>query len=73
MTVVLVVVVIAFATLAICELVSVHRSPCSRHGHRWTLQLTKSRIYLSCDMCGTETPGWQLFGVRTGAQEAGDV
>jgi len=28
--------------------------------HRWTLQISRSRIFLSCPLCGVESPGWDL-------------
>jgi hypothetical protein len=33
--------------------------------HRWTLHLSRSRIWLACPLCGTESPGWELYEKRS--------
>lgn len=38
------------------------------HEHAWRLELTPTRLYLSCDECGVESPGWNLFGVPPGCE-----
>ena len=37
------------------------RSPCARDGHTWRRHDAPTRIFLRCDLCGLESPGWQLF------------
>ena len=32
--------------------------------HAWTLQLSRSRIWLTCPLCGDESPGWELYDKR---------
>ena len=43
-------------------------TPCERHGHRWSTNYTSTRLYLTCDVCGLISPGWDLFGAPDGCQ-----
>jgi hypothetical protein len=31
-----------------------------RHTHAWTLNLSASRVWLECPLCGLTSPGWNL-------------
>jgi len=31
-----------------------------RHRHVWTLNLSASRVWLECPLCGLTSPGWNL-------------
>jgi len=44
------------------------RSPCWWYGHTWRWQFSPTRMYLRCDLCGDESPGWQLFGLPPGCE-----
>lgn len=54
--------VTVLAVLGIVVALSAERCPCDRDGHLWKLQLDDpSRLYLRCQLCDVETPGWQLY------------
>ena len=37
-----------------------HQMMCGLHGHDTLLQFKQDRMYLRCQSCGHETPGWDL-------------
>jgi hypothetical protein len=41
--------------------------PC-RRGHAWRRVDRPTRIFLRCEVCGNESPGWDLFGVPAGCE-----
>ena len=37
-----------------------HQMVCGLHGHDTMLQFEQDRMFLRCQSCGHETPGWDL-------------
>jgi len=37
-----------------------HQMMCGLHGHDTLLQFEQDRMFLRCQSCGHETPGWDL-------------
>ena len=37
-----------------------HQMVCGLHGHDTLLQFEQDRMFLRCQSCGHETPGWDL-------------
>jgi len=37
-----------------------HQMMCGLHGHDTLLQFKQDRMFLRCQSCGHETPGWEL-------------
>ena len=37
-----------------------HQMMCGLHGHDTLLQFEQDRLFLRCQSCGHETPGWDL-------------
>ena len=37
-----------------------HQMMCGLHGHDTLLQFKQDRMFLRCQSCGHETPGWDL-------------
>lgn len=37
-----------------------HQVMCGLHGHDTMLQFEQDRMFLRCQSCGHETPGWDL-------------
>ena len=37
-----------------------HQMVCGLHGHDTMLQFEQDRLFLRCQSCGHETPGWDL-------------
>ena len=46
---------------------------CAMHGHDMLLQFEHDRMFLRCDSCGQESPGWELTETPPTITEQGDA
>jgi hypothetical protein len=61
-------ILLAYAVVAAALCARLYYSRPCRGGHAWQRHDTPTRIYLRCDVCGHESPGWNLFGVPPGCE-----
>ena len=53
-------ILLLLALLLIVAAWLLHADDCLRYGHAWTFCVDPDRIFLTCVVCHTESPGWHL-------------